>query len=99
VTHFGKCATYKSLWVAHFLPVRHPLQHSGALHIKCSSSAYVHPLHGNPYSSQHIYHLAFSPMIVLIDVSLSHYFCLPPPPYFSLFHPKCQLSCLPSSIV
>src|SRR3954468_3347762 len=56
-------------------------------------SSYVHPLHGNPYSSHHIYHLAFSPMIVLIDVSLSHIFCLPPPPYFSLCHPKCQLSC------
>src|ERR1041385_2160374 len=36
--------------------------------------SYVHPLHGNPYSSHHIYHLAFSPMIVLIDVSLSHPF-------------------------
>src|ERR1041385_8407090 len=47
-------------------------------------SSYVHPLHGNPYSSHHIYHLAFLPMIVLIDVSLSHPFCLPPPPY-SLF--------------
>src|ERR1041385_8063743 len=47
-------------------------------------SSYVHPLHGNPYSSHHIYHLAFSPMIVLIDVSLSRPFCLPPPPY-SLF--------------
>src|SRR4051812_41822832 len=46
-------------------------------------SSYVHPLHGNPYS-HHIYHLAFSPMIVRIDVSLSHLFCLPPPPY-SLF--------------
>src|ERR1041385_7478793 len=46
--------------------------------------SYVHPLHGNPYSSHHIYHLAFSPMIVLIDVSLSHLFFLPPPPY-SLF--------------
>src|ERR1041385_5098460 len=44
-------------------------------------SSYVHPLLGNPYSSHHIYHLAFSPMIVLIDVSLSHPFCLPPPPY------------------
>src|SRR3954465_15888927 len=61
-------------------------------------SSYVHPLHGNPYSSHHIYHLAFSPMIVLIDVSLSHLFCLPPPPYLSLCHPKCQLSCLRSSI-
>src|SRR3954462_7113695 len=38
------------------------------------SSSYVHPLHGNPYSSHHIYHLASSPMIVLIDVSLSHLF-------------------------
>src|ERR1041385_134713 len=38
------------------------------------SSSYVHPLHGNPYSSHHIYHLAFSPMIVLIDVNLSHLF-------------------------
>src|SRR3954466_7321637 len=47
-------------------------------------SSYVHLLHGNPYSSHHIYHLAFSTMIVLIDVSLSHPFCLPPPPY-SLF--------------
>src|SRR3954463_8383492 len=47
-------------------------------------SSYVHLLHGNPYSSHHIYHLAFSPMIVLIDVSLSYPFCLPPPPY-SLF--------------
>src|SRR4051812_2226376 len=37
-------------------------------------SSYVHPLHGNPYSSHHIYHLAFSPMIVLIYVSLSHLF-------------------------
>src|SRR4051812_11588608 len=37
-------------------------------------SSYVHPLHGNPYSSHHIYHLAFSPMIVLIDVSLSYLF-------------------------
>src|ERR1041385_2804877 len=46
--------------------------------------SYVHPLHGNPYSSHHIYHLAFSPMTVLIDVSLSHPFCLLPPPY-SLF--------------
>src|ERR1041384_1975841 len=44
-------------------------------------SPYFHPLHGKPYSSHHIYHLAFSPMIVLIDVSLSHPFCLPPPPY------------------
>src|ERR1041385_8497292 len=61
-------------------------------------SSYVHPLHGNPYSSHHIYHLAFSHMIVLIDVSLSHPFCLPPAPYFSLCHPKCQLSCLRSSI-
>src|ERR1041385_12450 len=47
-------------------------------------SSYVHPLHGNSYSSHHIYHLSFSPMIVLIDVSLSHFFCLPPPTY-SLF--------------
>src|ERR1041385_2118376 len=61
-------------------------------------SSYLHPLHVNPYSSHHIYHLAFSPMIVLINVSLSHPFCLPPLPYFSLFHPKCQLSCLRSSI-
>src|SRR4051812_7875093 len=38
------------------------------------SSSYVHPLHDNPYSSHHIYQLAFSPMIVLIDVSLSHLF-------------------------
>src|SRR3954471_19164800 len=45
-------------------------------------SSHVHPLHGNPYSSHHIYHMAFSPMIVLIDVSLSHLFCLPPPPSF-----------------
>src|ERR1041385_5617564 len=37
-------------------------------------SSYVHLLHGNPYSSHHIYHLAFSPMIFLIDVSLSHIF-------------------------
>src|SRR3954468_15639915 len=37
-------------------------------------SSYVHPLHGNPYSSHHIYHMAFSPMIVLIEVSLSHLF-------------------------
>src|ERR1044071_8377910 len=37
-------------------------------------SSYLHLLHGNPYSSHHIYHLAFSPMIVLIDVSLSHLF-------------------------
>src|ERR1041385_4119369 len=37
-------------------------------------SSYVHPLHGNPYSSHHIYHLAFSPMIVLINVCLSHLF-------------------------
>src|ERR1041385_2536310 len=37
-------------------------------------TSYVHPLHGNPCSSHHIYHLAFSPMIVLIDVSLSHIF-------------------------
>src|SRR4051812_1283403 len=43
-------------------------------------SSHVHPLHGNPYSSHHIYHMAFSPMIVLVDVSLSHPFCLPPPP-------------------
>src|SRR4051812_5107874 len=43
-------------------------------------SSYVHPLHGNPYSSHHIYHLAFSPMIVLIDVSLSHLF------FFLLHH-------------
>src|SRR3954469_10839571 len=42
-------------------------------------SSYVHPLHGNPYSSHHIYHLAFLPMIVLIDVSLSH-------PFFFLLH-------------
>ena len=28
---------------------------------------------------------------VLIDVSLSHPFCLPPPLYLSLCHPKCQL--------
>src|ERR1041385_9106633 len=47
-------------------------------------SSYVHPLHGNPYSSHHICYLAFSPMIFLIDVSLSHPICLPPPPY-SLF--------------
>src|SRR3954470_16739668 len=46
--------------------------------------SYVHLLHGNPYSSHHIYHLAFSPMIFLIDVNLSHPFCLPPPSY-SLF--------------
>src|ERR1041385_3755988 len=38
------------------------------------SSSFVHLLHGNPYSSHHIYHLAFLPMIVLIDVSLSHLF-------------------------
>src|ERR1041384_1472403 len=38
------------------------------------SSSYVHLFHGNPYSSHHIYHMAFSPMIVLIDVSLSHLF-------------------------
>src|ERR1041385_5271608 len=62
-------------------------------------SSYVHPLHRNHYSSHHIYHLAFSPIIVLIDVSLSRPFCLPPPPYFSLCHPKCQLSCLRSSTV
>src|ERR1041385_8497638 len=37
-------------------------------------SSYVHPLHGNAYSSHHIYHLSFSPMIVLIDVSLPHPF-------------------------
>src|ERR1041385_5188491 len=37
-------------------------------------NSYVHPLHGNPYSSHHIYHLAFSPLIFLIDVSLSHLF-------------------------
>src|ERR1041385_5273175 len=43
-------------------------------------SSYVHPLHGNPYSSHHINHLAFSPMIVLIDVSLSHLF------FFLLHH-------------
>src|ERR1041385_6433525 len=47
-------------------------------------SSYVHPLHGNPYSSHPIYHLAFSPMIVLIYVSLSHPFWLPPPPYSPL---------------
>src|SRR3954462_7044099 len=69
--------------------------------VRCTEelfSSYVHPLHGNPYTSHHIYHLAFSPMIVLIDVSRSHPFCLPPP-YFSLCHPKCQLSCLRSSIM
>src|SRR3954467_13923058 len=44
---------------------------TGLLHFL---SSHVHPLHGNPYSSHHIYHLAFSPMIVLIDVSLSHLF-------------------------
>src|ERR1041385_7545057 len=37
-------------------------------------SSYLHPLHGDPYSSHHIYHLAFSPMIALIDVSLSYLF-------------------------
>src|SRR4051812_44386260 len=37
-------------------------------------NSYVHPLHGNPYSSHHIYHLSFSPMIVLIDMSLYHLF-------------------------
>src|SRR4051812_21213253 len=37
-------------------------------------SSYVHLLHVNPYSTHHIYHLAFSPMIVLIGVSLSHFF-------------------------
>src|SRR3954465_13787565 len=37
-------------------------------------SSYVHPLHGNPYSSHHIYQLAFSPMIVLIDLRPSHLF-------------------------
>src|ERR1041385_4504957 len=38
------------------------------------SSSFVHLLDGNPYSSHHIYHLALSHMIVLIDVSLSHLF-------------------------
>src|SRR3954464_6929846 len=49
-----------------------------------------------PHIISIIWHLL--PMIVLIDVSLSHPFCLPPPHYFSLCHPKCQLSCLRSSI-
>ena len=57
----------------------------------------MHPLHGNPYTSHHIYHMAFSPMIVLIDVSLSHLFVF-------LLHLlsispfRCQLSCSRSSI-
>src|ERR1043165_1102410 len=38
------------------------------------SSICIRMLHGNPYYSHHIYHMAFSPMIVLIDVSLSHLF-------------------------
>src|SRR3954470_5601920 len=59
--------------------------HPHYFHWRAFLSSYVHLLHGNPYSSHHIYHLAFSPMIVLIDVSLSHPFCLPPPPYISLF--------------
>src|SRR3954469_9241923 len=41
-----------------------------------------------PHIISIIWHLLS--MIVLIDVSLSHPFCLPPPPYFSLCHPKCQ---------
>src|SRR3954470_24883771 len=48
--------------------------HPHYFHWRAFLSSYVHPLHGNPYSSHHIYHLAFSPMIVLIDVSPSHFF-------------------------
>src|SRR3954469_19640211 len=38
------------------------------------SSMCIRVSHGNPYSSHHIYHMAFSPMIVLVDVILSHLF-------------------------
>src|ERR1041385_177743 len=48
--------------------------HPHYFHWRAFLSSYVHPLHGNTYSSHHIYHLAFSPMIILIDVSLSHLF-------------------------
>ena len=59
---------------------------------------YAHPLHGNPYSSHHIYHKAFSrQMVVLIGVSLSH-FLTSYPHHFSLCHPKFHLSCLRSFI-
>src|ERR1041385_544833 len=43
-------------------------------------SSHVHPLHGNPYSSHHIYHLALSPIIFLMNVSFSHVF------FFLLHH-------------
>src|SRR3954470_4789198 len=48
--------------------------HPHKFHWRAFLSSYVHLLHGNTYSSHHIYHLAFSPIIVLIDVSLSHLF-------------------------
>src|ERR1041385_8157234 len=53
------------------------------------SSLCIRMLHGNPYSSHHIYHLAFSPMIVLIGVSLSH-FLTSYPLIILFFHPKYQ---------
>ena len=34
--------------------------HPHLFHWRAYLSSYVHPLHGNPYSSHHIYHLAFS---------------------------------------
>src|SRR3954463_8237334 len=61
------------------------------------SSMCIRMLRSNPYSSHHIYHMAFSPMIVLIDVSLSHLFVfllhlLSVSPF------RCQLSCSRSSL-
>ena len=58
----------------------------------------MHPLHGSHYSSHHIYHKAFSRlMVVLIGVSLSH-FLTSCPHHYSLRHPKFHLSCLRSFI-
>src|SRR3954471_6304114 len=34
--------------------------HPHLFHWRDFHSSHVHPLHGNPYSSHHIYHLAFS---------------------------------------
>src|ERR1043165_8346398 len=58
------------------------------------SSMCIRMLRGNPYSSHHIYHLAFSPMIFLIDVSLSHLFvfflhqlCISPFNFLAHAHP------------
>src|ERR1043165_9807418 len=61
------------------------------------SSICIRMLHGNPYSSHHIYHMAFSPMIVLIDVSLSHLFVFLLH-FLSVSPFRCQLSCSSSSL-